>query len=108
MASGRLAAGDFLPSVRQVALELEVNPMTVSKAYSLLGARRRARAGPRAGDAGRRARTGAGGRQPERAAGSAVAAGRARLAAEAYAALSLSRKQVQALLDRAFKELDGK
>ena len=28
--------GDFLPSVRQVALEIEVNPMTVSKAYSLL------------------------------------------------------------------------
>ena len=35
-ASGRLTPGDFLPSVRQVALELEVNPMTVSKAYSLL------------------------------------------------------------------------
>ena len=26
----------FLPSVRQVAEELEINPMTVSKAYSLL------------------------------------------------------------------------
>jgi len=35
-ASGRFEPGDFLPSVRQVALELEVNPMTVSKAYSLL------------------------------------------------------------------------
>ena len=33
---GRLTAGEFLPSVRQVAEELEVNPMTVSKAYSLL------------------------------------------------------------------------
>lgn len=36
MASGRLPAGEFLPSVRQTALELEINPMTVSKAYSLL------------------------------------------------------------------------
>jgi GntR family transcriptional regulator len=36
VAGGRLAAGDFLPSVRQVAEELQVNPMTVSKVYSLL------------------------------------------------------------------------
>ena len=36
IATGRLAAGEFLPSVRQVAGELAVNPMTVSKAYSLL------------------------------------------------------------------------
>jgi GntR family transcriptional regulator len=34
--SGRLAAGAFLPSVRQVAEDLAVNPMTVSKAWSLL------------------------------------------------------------------------
>ena len=33
---GRLSADEFLPSVRQVAQELEVNPMTVSKAYSIL------------------------------------------------------------------------
>ncbi len=36
MATGRLKEDDFLPSVRQVALELEINPMTVSKAYNLL------------------------------------------------------------------------
>ncbi len=36
IASGRLKENDFLPSVRQIAKELEVNPMTVSKAYSLL------------------------------------------------------------------------
>src|SRR5262249_36301235 len=36
IAGGRLDAGQFLPSVRQVAEELAVNPMTVSKAYSLL------------------------------------------------------------------------
>ena len=35
-AGGRLAAGEFLPSVRQVAVQLQINPMTVSKAYSLL------------------------------------------------------------------------
>lgn len=32
----RLAENSFVPSVRQLALELEVNPMTISKAYSLL------------------------------------------------------------------------
>ena len=36
VASGRLVAGEMLPSVRAVAAELGVNPMTVSKAYSLL------------------------------------------------------------------------
>ena len=36
IAAGRLEAGVFMPSVRQVAEELEINPMTVSKAYSLL------------------------------------------------------------------------
>lgn len=36
VAGGRFKTGDFLPSVRQVAKDLEVNPMTVSKAYSLL------------------------------------------------------------------------
>lgn len=36
IATGRLEEGIFLPSVRQVSKELEINPMTVSKAYSLL------------------------------------------------------------------------
>ena len=36
VASGRLVPGDKLPSVRAVATELGVNPMTVSKAYSML------------------------------------------------------------------------
>jgi GntR family transcriptional regulator len=35
-ASGRLPPGTMLPSVRQVAEDLAVNPMTVSKAWSLL------------------------------------------------------------------------
>ena len=35
-AGGQLQAGQLLPGVRQVAVDLGVNPMTVSKAYSLL------------------------------------------------------------------------
>jgi len=34
--NGYFTVGDHLPSVRQVAINLEVNPMTVSKAYGLL------------------------------------------------------------------------
>ncbi len=34
--AGLLHADEQLPSVRDIALELRVNPMTVSKAYSLL------------------------------------------------------------------------
>jgi GntR family transcriptional regulator len=36
VASGQLAAGAALPSVRELALEHAINPMTISKAYSLL------------------------------------------------------------------------
>jgi GntR family transcriptional regulator len=36
VAGGQLAAGDEMPSVREVAQTLAVNPMTVSKAYGLL------------------------------------------------------------------------
>lgn len=36
IASGRLAAGEALPSTRQLAQQLGINPMTVSKAYGLL------------------------------------------------------------------------
>jgi len=38
VASGALRAGELLPSVRQVARDAAVNPMTVSKAYSKLEA----------------------------------------------------------------------
>jgi GntR family transcriptional regulator len=38
VASGQLRPGDALPSVREVALAHAVNPMTISKAYSLLQA----------------------------------------------------------------------
>ncbi len=36
--SGRLKPGDMLPSVRQMAVELQINMMTVSKAYARLEA----------------------------------------------------------------------
>lgn len=36
--SGRLPAGELLPSVRQLSADLQINMMTVSKAYSLLEA----------------------------------------------------------------------
>lgn len=36
VASGQLAPGTELPSVREVATEYTVNPTTISKAYSLL------------------------------------------------------------------------
>ncbi|SDF30300.1 transcriptional regulator, GntR family [Massilia sp. PDC64] len=35
-ASGQLRPGDEMPSVREIASALALNPMTVSKAYSLL------------------------------------------------------------------------
>jgi GntR family transcriptional regulator len=106
VASGRFRPGDFLPSVRQAALELEINPMTVSKAYSLL---------ERDGvvDLVR----GQGMRIAERNETNGNGSLRQRqeqllpllrqVAAEAYQ-LSLTGKQVQALLDGVIKELDGK
>ena len=36
LANGYLVEGTFLPSVRQVANSIDVNPMTISKAYGLL------------------------------------------------------------------------
>ncbi len=38
IAGGQLPAGTELPSVRELALEHSVNPMTISKAYALLEA----------------------------------------------------------------------
>lgn len=36
VAAGQLAPGDAMPSVREIAQALALNPMTVSKAYGLL------------------------------------------------------------------------
>lgn len=38
IAGGQLKVGDDLPSVRELAIEHAVNPMTISKAYSMLEA----------------------------------------------------------------------
>lgn len=38
VAGGQLKSGDELPSVRELASQYAVNPMTISKAYSLLEA----------------------------------------------------------------------
>lgn len=38
VAGGKLRPGDVLPGIRQMALELQVNMMTVSKAYAKLEA----------------------------------------------------------------------
>ena len=106
VASGRFGADDFLPSVRQVATELQINPMTVSKAYSLLEREQVVelvrgqgmRIVPR-GDAPRNGTL----RQRQ----DQLLPLLRQVAAEAYQ-LSLSGKQVQALLDRVIKELDLK
>ncbi len=104
VASGRLHSDDFLPSVRQVALELEINPMTVSKAYSLLerdGVVELVRGqGMRIAD-----RNGQTSSVEER--GRQLMPLVRQLAAEARQ-LSLSDKQVKTLVDRAIKELEGK
>jgi GntR family transcriptional regulator len=106
VASGRVAPGDFLPSVRQAALELEVNPMTVSKAYSLLE-----RDGIVELVRGQGMRIGA---RPAAAANGSLRERQEKLvpllrqvAAEAYQ-LSLSPNQVKALFARVTKELDRK
>jgi len=104
VASGRITSGDFLPSVRQVALELEVNAMTVSKAYSLLER-----------DGVVELVRGHGMRIAKRLPASDTLEERQRqlaplveqLLAEAYQ-LSLSPTQVQNLLARAIKERNGK
>jgi len=36
--SGLLVGGDEMPSVRQLAITLDINPMTISKAYGMLEA----------------------------------------------------------------------
>ena len=104
VASGRVKPGDFLPSVRQVALELEVNHMTVSKAYSLLER-----------DGVVELVRGQGMRVAPRPAASENGSVRERqeklmpllrqVAAEAYQ-LNLSTAQVKSLIDRVLKELD--
>jgi len=104
--SGRLRPNDFLPSVRQVALELEVNPMTVSKAYSLLerdGVVELVRGqGMRVAQRQTPAENGSLRQRQEK-----LMPLLRQVAAEAYQ-LHLSNAQVKLLIDRVIKELDGK
>ena len=106
VASGRFRPGDFLPSVRQAALELEINPMTVSKAYSLL---ERDGVVDLVRGQGMRiaARNETNGNGSLRQRQEQLLPLLRQVAAEAYQ-LSLSKKQVQALLDGVIKELDDK
>jgi GntR family transcriptional regulator len=100
VAAGQLTAGDGLPSVRELAQALAVNPMTVSKAYSLLeaeGVLERQRgvgmvvAAPHARAQGLDDRV------------ELLRAGLERLAAEAHQ-LGLPPEQVLALFERILKE----
>jgi GntR family transcriptional regulator len=103
VASGRLAAEDFLPSVRQVALELEINPMTVSKAYSLLehdGLVELVR-GQGMRVANRNGQSATVEKRQEQLLPLAM-----QLAAEARQ-LRLTERQVKSLVDRAIKEQEG-
>ncbi|MEX2114991.1 MAG: GntR family transcriptional regulator [Pirellulales bacterium] len=104
VASSRLLPGDFLPSVRQVALELQVNPMTVSKAYSLLerdGVVELARGqGMRVAE-----RNGAGGNLEDRQ--QRLVPSVEQLLAEAFQ-LSLTPRQVQSLVARIIKEREAR
>lgn len=104
VASGRVRTGDFLPSVRQVALELEVNAMTVSKAYSLLerdGIVEHVRGqGMRVAPRPTPSENGSLRERQER-----LMPLLRQVAAEAYQ-LNLSGSQVKSLIDRVIKELD--
>ncbi|HTM53607.1 MAG TPA: GntR family transcriptional regulator [Pirellulales bacterium] len=106
VASGRLTPGDFLPSVRQVAIELEVNHMTVSKAYSLLerdGLVELVRGqGMRVNN-----RPDNAGPETLRDRQEQLAPIARQLVAAAYQ-LSLNEKQLRQLLDRVLKEFNGK
>jgi GntR family transcriptional regulator len=104
VASGRLPAGEFLPSVRNVALELEVNPMTVSKAYSLL---EREGVVELVRGQGMRIAARSNGNGSQRQREEQLLPLLRQVAAEAYQ-LSLTGKQVRSLLDGVIKELDGK
>ena len=98
--SGRLAPGTMLPSVRQVAHDLKINPMTVSKAYSRLAEEGVVVRVPGQGIRIPMKKEGRHRRTRERvlpALGRAVAAAR-----EA----GLSRAELQSLLEPLLKELD--
>lgn len=93
--TGVLVEGDALPSVRSVAAELTINPMTVSKAYSQL---------EQAGVLFRRPGVGMMVAPQSQSAEQALAPDVQRLVQMARE-LSLSRDQVLALLSKQWEEL---
>lgn len=99
VASGQLAPGAELPSVRELAVAHAVNPMTVSKAYSLLeaeGLLQRNRGRPMTVSAGRKAQASLAQRmkQLEPAARQLVLSARQ---------LELERKGIETVIDRAWE-----
>jgi GntR family transcriptional regulator len=103
IAGGQLPPGAELPSVREIAIAHAVNPMTVSKAYSLLeaeGLLQRNRGRPMTVIAGRKAQASAEqrARQLEPQALQMVAAARQ---------LELTSKDLIALIRRTWEQHDG-
>ncbi len=89
-AASRLKSGEFLPSVRQVAQELQINPMTVSKAYSIL---------ERDGGRGERSRTGNAAKSAQRQRRDSGKASRTQAAAgtrggDGLSALSIAKRRI--------------
>jgi GntR family transcriptional regulator len=102
IAGGQLPAGTELPSVRELAITHAVNPMTVSKAYSLLeaeGLLQRNRGRPMTVTGGRKAQASLAQRmkQLEPQAAQLVTAGRQ---------LELTDKDLTALIKRTWEQQD--
>jgi GntR family transcriptional regulator len=102
IAGGQLLPGTALPSVRELALEHTVNPMTISKAYALLeaeGLLERHRGKPMTVAAGRRKRASLSKRllQLEKPAAELVLAARQ---------LEIGKKELVALLNEKWEEGD--
>lgn len=103
IAGGQLPPGAELPSVRELALTHAVNPMTISKAYSLLeaeGLLQRNRGRPMTVTAGRKVQASHAQRlkQLEPQAAQLVTAARQ---------LELSAKDLVALIERKWEQEDG-
>jgi GntR family transcriptional regulator len=103
IAGGQLQPGAELPSVRELAVAHAVNPMTVSKAYSLLeaeGLLQRNRG---------RAMTVTGGRKPQASLAQRVKQlePQAEHLVTAARQLELARKELTALIERKWEQQDG-
>jgi GntR family transcriptional regulator len=103
IAGGQLPPGAELPSVRDLAVQYAVNPMTISKAYSLLEAQgllERNRGRPMTVASGRRA-------QASHAQRLRQIEPQVRQLALSARQLELTRKDLAALIDRNWEHDDG-